>query len=49
MGETLGVEVVIDINARCKWAKFDPYFSESICRKYGHACRVACMSCRDNS
>lgn len=32
---------------KCKQAKFDRYFSERICHKYGLPCRVACRTCRE--
>lgn len=47
MGQALGVKMELD--ERCKYAEFDRYFSECICRKYGLPCRVSCKSCRDNS
>ena len=49
MGQALGTEVVENMDVICKWAKYDPSINGSFCRKYGHDCEVACMSCRDNS
>ena len=32
---------------KCKQAEKDLYLSESICKKYGMICRVACISCKE--
>lgn len=33
---------------KCKYAEFDRYYSEMLCRKYDMPCRVACASCVDD-
>lgn len=43
MGQALGVKMELD--ERCKYAEFDRYFSEVICRKYGMPCRICCVTC----
>lgn len=31
---------------KCKYAEFDRYYSEMLCRKYAMPCRICCVTCR---